>query len=60
MTYAITGGFGANLFAIGPTTGAITVVGALNYEVGLSISFVQEPVLTLISPFRDFREYFHD
>jgi VCBS repeat-containing protein len=35
-SYSITGGTGAGLFAINPTTGAIRVTGALNYEAATS------------------------
>ena len=38
LTYSITGGNTGNVFAINSTTGAITVAGALNYEVTSSYS----------------------
>ncbi len=40
LTYAITGGNTGNVFAIDPTTGAITVAGALDYETTPSYSLV--------------------
>ena len=40
LTYAITGGDTGNVFAIDPTTGAITVAGALDYETTASYSLV--------------------
>ncbi len=40
LTYAITGGNTGDVFAINPTTGAITVAGALDYETTVSYSLV--------------------
>ncbi len=40
LTYAITGGNTGDVFAIHPTTGAITVTGALDYETTTSYSLV--------------------
>ncbi len=40
LTYAITGGNTGDVFAIDPTTGAITVAGALDYETTTSYSLM--------------------